>query len=177
MEDQILDFLSDRNRVSRAIQAIHFHREMNWYTVESMKYPREVTSLHIAAYFGLQHISTCLLEQGADPSAKNSLATTPLHEAARRGHRDIVTVLLSKGADVDFKDVKVHTPLHQASQSAHEDVVVIFLIKKASISRAVDGRTALHFATEFGNEVIVKGVIGNGADVMSKLMRSVTMST
>jgi ankyrin repeat protein len=153
IEDEILKFLAEEKKLSSAVQVMHFHPDKNFYTGESQRFARDVTGLHLAATFGLQHITNYLLENGANVKATDSLGATALHNAAQGGHDDVVSLLLENGADVQAQDSKGHTALHRATQSGSRSVVLLLLENGASISKGVDGRTALHFAAEFGNEV------------------------
>src|SRR5262245_46631445 len=59
------------------------------------------TGLHEAAKHGYVDIVRFLLEQGADPNAREKGDNThPLHWAAAQGHLDTVRVLLDAGGDV-----------------------------------------------------------------------------
>ena len=40
-----------------------------------------------------------MLEEGADPNAKDKDGNTPLHKAADEGRFDVVKLLLERGAD------------------------------------------------------------------------------
>lgn len=164
LEDHILDLLSDNDRMSSLVQAMHFHPDKNRH----VGFPKDVTALHLAAHFGLQHITNRLLEDGADVSAKDSLGSTPLHEAADRGHAEIVEIILSNGTDIEAQGFRGLTALQLATQSGHEKVVLTLLSHGATISKDMDGRTALHFAAEYGNEVIAKALLGSGADATAE---------
>jgi len=56
-----------------------------------------------------------LLENGADPNAKDNAGHTPLHWAAHLGHVEIVELLLERGANPNAEDNYGSTPLHEAA--------------------------------------------------------------
>jgi len=61
----------------------------------------ELPALHEAAKRGHVDVVRLLLDQGADPNAREpGDNTTPLHWAAAHGHLDVVRALLDAGADV-----------------------------------------------------------------------------
>jgi len=61
----------------------------------------DLPALHEAARHGHLDVVRLLLDQGADPNAREAGDnTTPLHWAAAHGHVDVVRALLDAGADV-----------------------------------------------------------------------------
>ena len=72
------------------------------------------TPLHYAANEGRQNDAKLLLENGADPNARDDDAWTPLHFATQFGAVEIVTLLLAHGAEVDPLDSNGNSPLSNA---------------------------------------------------------------
>lgn len=63
------------------------------------------TPLHAAAAKGHADVVALLLENGANPMARDtSDNATPLHWAAENGHLDVVATLIQHGADVNAND-------------------------------------------------------------------------
>jgi ankyrin repeat protein len=62
----------------------------------SQNVPRQMTGVHVTAYFGLREAMIALLENGYDPDSKDSNGQTPLTCAARYGHEAVVKLLLAK---------------------------------------------------------------------------------
>ena len=95
------------------------------------------TGLHEAAKRG--HVDTVhlLLEQGADPNAREAGDnTTPLHWAAALGHVEVVRALLDAGADVHgFGDVHDGDVIGWATlgqrNNLHREVVALLLERGA----------------------------------------------
>jgi len=72
------------------------------------------TSLHCAAYFGLDEIAIALLEgvEGRGADMVDDRGRTPLLWAAERGHEGIVKLLLNREeVNPDSKDNDGRTPL------------------------------------------------------------------
>ena len=77
----------------------------------SQAFPKRMTSLHLAAYFGVLAVARLLLEQGADVTAAATNESTPLSYAAANGHEAVVKLLLEKGAELETRDSDGRTPL------------------------------------------------------------------
>jgi ankyrin repeat protein len=66
-----------------------------------------------------------LLEQGADPAARNSDGRTPFHLASWGGHVEVIRILLELGADPAAWNSDGQIPSHLASESGHEEVIQV----------------------------------------------------
>jgi ankyrin repeat protein len=78
----------------------------------SQEVPKQITGLHLAAYFGVEGIVRLLLHRGADVKAAATDGETPLHRASYNGHLEVVQLLLDKGADVKAATEDGETPLY-----------------------------------------------------------------
>ncbi|KAL8939033.1 MAG: hypothetical protein Q9216_003582 [Gyalolechia sp. 2 TL-2023] len=111
LTDRVLDFLSHEKLLESAVQAL-------WYAegpaVASWDVKSGVLGLHLAAYFGLTHVTARLLRAGADIDARDSLATTPLMYAAAGGHVSVVQQLIREGADPNLICGRGTSSLHRA---------------------------------------------------------------
>ncbi|KAF2791757.1 ankyrin [Melanomma pulvis-pyrius CBS 109.77] len=93
----------------------------------SQLFSKQMTGLHLAASFGLLHLSKELLswaekERVILADSKNSRGETPLMLAAKNGHKDIVELLLgTDGVGVDAKSEVGWTPLMLAAFWGHKD--------------------------------------------------------
>ncbi|KAH0559932.1 hypothetical protein GP486_003547 [Trichoglossum hirsutum] len=95
-------FLQDGNLVSCAVQTMSMSEYK--YGNYSQAFPRQATSVHLTARFGLLYLSERLLSQpngniGISADSKDSYGLTPLSWAAGNGHEAVVKLLLAKGAE------------------------------------------------------------------------------
>ncbi|KAJ1469047.1 ankyrin repeat-containing domain protein [Baffinella frigidus] len=150
----------------------------------------ECTPLIAAAHRGIRPVLLLLLEAGAEISATDKRARSPLHAAAHQGHEAAVLLLLEAGADVSAKDGDGDTPLGCAAEctavvgprlpadalevgggrgGCHAAVAVLLIENGAELSAKNNhGRTPLHIAAYFGNEVLAKVLLEHGADVSAR---------
>jgi ankyrin repeat protein len=111
----IISFLEMQAQVEAAVQALFAHKRF------FQRYPKEMTGLHLAAYFGLEEAlqklwCTC----GIDIDERNG--RTPLSYSAENGHEAVVKLLLENGASVNIADSRGWTPIIHAIQFGHEAV-------------------------------------------------------
>jgi ankyrin repeat protein len=119
-----------------------------------------------------------------DINAKDELGRTALHWAVARKHVESVEVLLQHGKTLrNLQDKDGRTLLHEAAIKGFDDIVEMLLRKQDSQSHSVGtqslekntadtawldfsdhrGRTALHWAAEYGHLPVVKRFIDYGA--------------
>jgi uncharacterized protein len=106
------------------------------------------TALHIVAQRSDAPWMRYLLENGANPQARDGSGETPLTSAAGRGHRDGVAVLLAYRANLNAANENGETPLIKAVIS-RQDGIVRQLIEAGADLNATDtvvGLTALEHA-------------------------------
>ncbi|KAK4455223.1 ankyrin repeat-containing domain protein [Podospora aff. communis PSN243] len=111
---------------------------------------KNMTALHIAAFFGSLPLVDSLLETGHEDEIRehDTWANQPLHWAADRGHVSVCERLLEKGADVD-DGIGVDgewTPLHMAASSGQSQVIACLLSHNAQINAISDEGAALTLA-------------------------------
>ncbi|KAH0562831.1 hypothetical protein GP486_002538 [Trichoglossum hirsutum] len=162
VEQLILDFLENDAKVSSCSQAATISR---YYYGGSQTVPKQMTGLHLAAYFGLRKAVVALLKSGHHhPNAKDAFNQTPLLWAARNGHLEVVKLLLDKGGvDLDSKDTRYgRTPLSWAAEDGHGEVVKLLLGRRGVDPDSKDtrydnmGMTPLSRAAESGHGKVVK---------------------
>lgn len=168
LEAEILAFLGKASNVSSSLQVMHSNPHKNWVSGETMKFQRNVTMLQLAAHFGLEHIASVLISQGADPNAPSSIGSTALHSAANRGYEDLVQALLGHGANINAADYKHETAFHHAVCSGHTEIAQLLLKAGAAVSENTNGETALHSAVNIGNGEITSFLLQNGVDINAK---------
>jgi ankyrin repeat protein len=158
-EKMILDLLKSEAKVSAANQAMLASRSGSWDSGYSQRVPRQVTGVHLAAYFGLREAMITLLKDGHDPDAKDGYDRTPLSRAAENGQEAVAKLLLATNAvDPDSKDRNGGTPLSWAAGRGHEAVVKLLLANDAvdPDSKNIFGGTPLSWAARSGHETVLQ---------------------
>ncbi|KAK3695717.1 hypothetical protein B0T22DRAFT_478346 [Podospora appendiculata] len=120
---------------------------------------KNMTALHIAAYFGLLRLVDSLLASGHKHEIHllDSWDNTPLHWAAARGHLDVCESLLSHGTKINSgRETQVWTPLHMAASEGRIDIMRYLLTRgthggeSADVNAiAKDGGTPLTVAIQW----------------------------
>lgn len=173
VEKLVLDFLQSETKVSSSSQAM-IATKGSYYRGYSQRVPKQMTGVHLAAYFGLRNTIMALLKNGHNPDSRNTDRQTPLWWAARNGHEAVVKVLLAiDGIDVNSRDnLDGWTPLAWAAGNGHEAVVVLLLAKGGIDLNSRDnnnGRTSLSWAAGRGHEAVVKVLLAaDGVNVDSR---------
>nr|XP_043639794.1 protein ACCELERATED CELL DEATH 6-like [Erigeron canadensis] len=124
---------------------------------------RRDTLLHIAAFFGHEHLCIRLAEKLPNLMAcKNFIGDTPLHVAARAGNLPVVKALVGLQV-VPLNNLSVNedgnTPLHEAVIHK-QNKVVEFLLTKEDFKQVIsdvnlEGKSPLYLAVESGNAQIL----------------------
>ncbi|KAF5539776.1 nucleoside phosphorylase domain-containing protein [Fusarium napiforme] len=158
---EAIDFLESTTRVESSVQALMTSNLQSalWNPGYSQMVPRQVSGLHLTAFFGLEdgvHVfgSSCWTL-----NARDSHGRTALSYAAEKGHERVVKLLLDKvGLDVDSNDKGDRTPLWWAAMRGHEAIVKLLLDTGKVDVDAQDrkGRSPLRCAVERGHEAIVE---------------------
>ncbi|ETE70145.1 26S proteasome non-ATPase regulatory subunit 10, partial [Ophiophagus hannah] len=78
-------------------------------------------------------IALMLLENKANPDAKDHLASTPLHRAASKGNLKMMQILLKHKASVNLQDSEGNTPLHLACDEERADEAKLLVAHGASL--------------------------------------------
>lgn len=145
----------------------------------------KITALHVAAINGHTEVIQTLL---ADIKAKNPemLAEfinapdrndrTALYLAASQGYTSLVKWLLAEGARIDIFNNQLITPLHLAVLEGHTEVIKTLLAHvrenypEKDFSTFIDAQdkyywSALHLAAYCGNNLMVKLLLDDGANI------------
>jgi ankyrin repeat protein len=114
-----------------------------------------VTALHSAVYSNLTMVQW-LLQQAADPNARDARGMTPLHTAASSDSTkpEILAALIAGGADVNLLSDEGYSPLHQAV-GVHNKAVALLLLKHG----ARDDSTPLFNAIARGDQKLVQKLV------------------
>jgi ankyrin repeat protein len=118
-------------------------------------------ALHEASYWGHEEVVRFLIEAGAPVNIPYN-GETSLGVASRRGCTEIVKALLDAGAGVDMMNGRA---LHEASYWGHEEVVRFLIEAGAPVNIPYNGETSLGVASHRGCTKIVKTLLDAGADV------------
>ena len=156
---EVINFLNYKVKVEGSSQALIAIKHYSSYLGYSQKFPRQMTGLHLAAYFGVEEAVKAVLQERVEADAKNTYGRTPLSYAAENGHEAVVKLLFEKGADLESKDNEFgRTPLSWAARNGHEAVVKLLLEKGADLESKDNeyGRTPLWWAAGNGHEAVVK---------------------
>ncbi|KAH8650278.1 hypothetical protein BGZ60DRAFT_335142, partial [Tricladium varicosporioides] len=149
----VIEFLQKQAQVEASSQALLAEKTYSFDTRYSQRFPRDMTGLHLAAYFGFEAIFQPLLATAQfHVDSKDTYGRTPLWYAAANGYEGIVDLLLAtEKVDVDLKDIDGRTPLWYATANGHEGIVKLLLAtEKVRATEKVDinskdiyGRTPL----------------------------------
>ncbi|KFG77469.1 Pfs, NACHT and Ankyrin domain protein [Metarhizium anisopliae] len=163
LSPEVIQFLHSEMAVEASVQALMGFDQYSPHT------PRQMTGLHLAAYFGISLAVDELVRQGHKPSVKDKCNRTPLTYAAEKGHDAVVNLLLRiDAADINSKDEDGATPLSRAAANGQEACVKLLLDRHAdSNSKDKNGETPLHWAAKIGHEIIVRHLLQNGANIDS----------
>jgi hypothetical protein len=151
-----LDFLQCAIKVEAAAQAVMAHK--SYFSVYSQIVPRQITGLHLAAYFGVTELVATIIHN-VEADSKDGHGRTPLSYAASNGHEAVVRLLLATGkVEADLQDKDGRTPLSYAASNGHEAVVRLLLAtgKVEADLKDKDGLTPLSYAASNGHEAVVR---------------------
>ncbi|KAM0425053.1 hypothetical protein ACHAPT_009612 [Fusarium lateritium] len=157
---EVADFLDCQAKVEASSQAL-----MAWKALFSQAVPKQMTGLHLAAYFGVRGAVNTLLQRPHSVNVKDSDGRTPLSYAAQTGNEAVVEMLLAaNGVYPDSSDSMGQTPLSYAAKKGHEAVVKLLLAANGICpdSKNFWGQTPLSFAAEGGYETIVQLLLQTG---------------
>jgi ankyrin repeat protein len=166
---EVIRFLERKGQVEASCQALMATKQYSYNPGYSQHIPKQMTGLHLAAYFGVSREVNDLLSHGYKPDSHDTFDRTPLSWAAENGHEAVFKLLLETDVDVNSEANDGQTPLSWAAENGHEAVVKLLLDKRANVY-AEDhwAQTLLLRATENGHEAVVKLLLDKGADIEAK---------
>ncbi|CAG8982672.1 hypothetical protein HYALB_00014050 [Hymenoscyphus albidus] len=145
----VANLLQKEASVSASGQALFAVKNWSGDTSYSQRTPKNITGVHLAAYFGIKAVVQLLLDNATEADLQCSNGRTPLSWAARNGHEAVVKLLLQTDkVDADSKDNKYgQTPLSWAAENGHEAVVKLLLLNNADYAiKSYDGWTVMELA-------------------------------
>ena len=167
LSEQILQYLEDEKRTSSTIQ-------ISWQPRLTYKgcydaFPKKVPKLHIAASWGMEHVLTQLLHQGADIAGRDSNGKTALHWAVLQGDAPIVRTLIKRGIEVNAQDGWGETALQAAAKYGNLDVVELLLDEGARADIPdQEGDVSLHIAARNGHADVLRLLLTKDTHVNRK---------
>ena len=130
------------------------------------------TPLFWAVKKGNFEITKFLISKGANPNLANITGDTPLTVSVSRMDLDTTRFLLDKGADINVINEIGNTLLIEASKGNHtskkNSIEMITLLLKYGLninSKNIYGNTALSYALNRRNQIHIKYLLKNGADI------------
>ncbi|KAJ4129221.1 hypothetical protein NW768_007756 [Fusarium equiseti] len=96
------------------------------------------TSLHRAAWNGLEENVRILVKHGADLSAQEDQGWTPLHAAAVNGTLKTCEYLIKGGSDLTAKDHKGMSPLHKVYHKAGRSDLARLMLQNGADSMVLE---------------------------------------
>ena len=154
-----LDFLKHEANVSSSYQALMASDQCHGRQGYSQEMARQVTGLHLAAYFGLEHAMATLLSSGLRPICKDSRGQTPLWWAAERGFEPVMKLLSQRD----------RTTLPTLIREGKMDLVRSVIHAGYDVNaKGFWNRTLLHEAILSRSLERTKEIISSGADVNSE---------
>ncbi|KAK6530571.1 hypothetical protein TWF281_007414 [Arthrobotrys megalospora] len=173
-EPLVLELLRSERKPSASAQAMTASKLHVADADYSQRVPRQMTGVHVAAYFGMREATAILLENEYNPNVEDSYGRTPLSWAARNGHEMVVRLLLTKnGINGDAKDAEYgQTPLWLASENGHEAIVKLLFDSGGDLNSkdTFYGRTPLWCAAEGGHQAVVEFLLSQeGVDLNARV--------
>nr|CEG05294.1 unnamed protein product [Fusarium clavum] len=169
--DQLSEFLDNDALRESSWQLLNFKAHLDTSVSESVfrSSPRNVLSLHVAAFWGFKTYierSLSYTRQGTPSTQKKNLnktdshGWTPLHWAVSMGHKTMVEILLRSGASPDLPDLAGWTPTFWAAFKGHADIIeMLWRHDTAPFRCDVKGLTPLHWAVSAGQTEIIKRLL------------------
>jgi Ankyrin repeats (3 copies) len=109
---EAISFLERKAQLEASSQGLLADKMYLSDTEYSQRFLKDMTGLHLVAYFGVEAMVKQLLDKDAKLQTKDSDGRTPLSWAAWSGHEAVMTLLLDRGADVTAADSDRETPLY-----------------------------------------------------------------
>jgi ankyrin repeat protein len=111
-----------------------------------------------------------IVEEGADPNARNHNMSTPLHVACRLGSLGLVQLLLENGSSLETKESKSvggYTPLLHAVAENHIQIAELLLQEGSdpNVCDAGQGFSCLHLCARRNLIQMAKLLMAKGADI------------
>lgn len=155
--NEILSFLMDQAKVGSASQAMQVSEDKSLQQDYSQRMTRQVTGLHLAAFFGLKSVIKMLLAEGQKPASKDSEGRTPLWRATEGNHEETMKMLCP-----------VDRTTFDTMLARGEKILAASLLQAAGQSiKDFQLRTALHIGVLYNDSDIMDWALRCGVDINS----------
>ncbi|KAL5094950.1 hypothetical protein Trisim1_003557 [Trichoderma cf. simile WF8] len=181
-EDLPIDVRDAKNRTPLHLASMLSYQDMVRYLI-SMKIDvnaKDVvgrTALHYAALMGhLEIVKELLLQEDIEIDEKDLEGDTPLSLATKMRQREVVEEMLEKKASSKEYNKLGDTALHIAIRNADESIVrLIAAAEDVNLeARARNSFTPLLLAADCGHLVILKHLLGRGAEMNVRALNDMT---
>ena len=123
--------------------------------------PKDISGLHLVAYFDIRWLARLLLDRGFSICARDSWGRDPLAWAVEYNHLDMATLFLGSGADMELKDSQGRTHLALAAINGYQEIASELLIRGADpYVRDFAGQAALSLAATHGHLTLIRLLLG-----------------
>lgn len=153
--DEILHFLENQGSLASSVQVLYApqRRRTAWHH----EFPGSFSSLHAAAYWGLEDVLDAICQKGTKINSPDSRGMAALHLCSQRGFVEPMQLLIAQGADKNSTNDSGETALICAARNGHEQVMRLLIASGADYMVEDDeGWTALHWAIINGYGELVK---------------------
>jgi ankyrin repeat protein len=177
---KLLDVCNAHLKDSKKKTALHHAAESNFHEALSILINKKVDkdsmdedgmkAFHLAVACGSYAAAEILKPSKSEIDEKVGVSCqTALHLAAKNGHHRVLEFLIRNGAEIEEKDLYGYTALHHAVENNHELSVQQLLDHNANVEATIDQRLDLqrpmHIAAREGYDVIIRLLLGKGADI------------
>lgn len=168
----ILDFLNNdlaSGAAAQVVDLVESGTDSRVYDPQKRMPIQVQKGIHIAAFFGLSHILSCLIMAGVDSDTIDGFGQTAMHIALSRGHKACVTLLLNENRTPEANIVRKWQLLHLISVSSQTEYLPEAVegligqeIEDDPVAKLHGGRTPLHRATEKENTKVLHYLLSCG---------------
>lgn len=168
-QKEILSFLMNPSKVDFASQVMQIPVQRPLQQNYSQMVTRQVTGLHLAAYWGLTTVIKWLLEEGQKPSVKDSNNRTPLWQATASGHIEAMKLL-------SVNDLTTFTRMLSEGKNnpAERNLAMALLYAARSTIRDLRFGSALHITIRQNDLQMMELALQYGVDVDSEDRHGIT---
>lgn len=172
ISSRIYDLFDDDQRLASFSQLMYAAEKPEMY----QEYPRGMSGLNFAAYFGLllpAHYCLKKMKLAPQPDSWNRGA---LHLACEQGHKNMAQLMIDLKTNLDIQDKDGRTAVHYAALKGHVALVDLLASKRAELNtQDRQGKTAVEHAAYNGHFEVVSKLLEFDIDASNGL--SIAAST